>query len=994
MSVRWIKRTLLAGAMIAVAGTAKAACPLPTPESNAYPFVSGCPLPAANLNAAFAARATLVGPQTLIGTTVNCADNVCTVRLGFDVTGTLPIANGGTGGTTVPGARSALGFGPAVSIQAYPGADPTGATSSDAAYVSCTNSGFNCYIPSVPAGGFYEIACADHTATAGITVFGDSWETSILKLPSGCTRGTQPLIRHANFRSLTINVNGATAAANTTILGVSNNANTSPVVEDVHIIGFTDRMFPVVVGGISSNTTNVSIRNNYFAMTTPTTEDTRCVLFTHAGGGMIVSGWVTDNTCVNVGGLGGNASHVTVSRNHISGWKYSAAIFFGQDADTHHNDISDNDLFDSPTGVDVDNTPHLGIENWGYATTIAVNRCSNLGGICLDQGGKRGQVTVNSAIGVNKNNNVGLGAFNSRYADATYNASDSFFGGNKSQDDGGGTQYYGYSEQAGGLTGIVVAANDFDGNATGPVNKAADSNTSILQFGAGGLGGLTATSVGTAICTTSNGSAVVTGCNSTLGMAVGNFVTGPGIAASATIASGLTASGFTMSANAGAGAGAGLVNARASFWSDVDGGAPSIIRMPGRLMIGNAIGQAASRLVGTSYDFCPTSTYCASWAARDADLAVMSQVGGQAIVGMSKVSLGQSISPAVASIGGAFFSINDGSINLPAWAIYGDVQFDNTVAGTKTWVAELVGKNRSGRNGISTPYSEAEGVTGIALRAGGDGSYGGQPTNPANTGIWIGKGTGNAGNYTNYSWNKGIAFDAKAVTGTDGVTGTGTAIELARGHVIAWKGPSSITGANLYSTVDASSQDVTLKFQNNIIGLMGTGETQIANFVHTASAVNRFDFSNGATGVAPKWACAGSDTDIDCQVSPKGAGVFRINSGIKINTKLLVSPTAPTIASGGCTTGSAQSVSGSNGSAAFEITLGGATCGSTIVLTLPAANAKWVCDAHNNTNSAGNSLDSVGTSTTSVTLTNYVRTTGVAGNFTGADVLAVKCLPY
>jgi hypothetical protein len=125
------------------------------------------------------------------------------------------------------------------------------------------------------------------------------------------------------------------------------------------------------------------------------------------------------------------------------------------------------------------------------------------------------------------------------------------------------------------------------------------------------------------------------------------------------------------------------------------------------------------------------------------------------------------------------------------------------------------------------------------------------------------------------------------------------------------------------------------------------------------------------------------------------ATTLNATGGIQNNGGLLVSQTAPTIASGGCTTGSAQSVSASNGSAAFEITLGGATCGSTITLTMPAAPHKWVCDAHNITTPASNKPDeTAAASTTSVVLTNFVRTTGVAGNFTGADKLAVKCLAY
>lgn len=129
------------------------------------------------------------------------------------------------------------------------------------------------------------------------------------------------------------------------------------------------------------------------------------------------------------------------------------------------------------------------------------------------------------------------------------------------------------------------------------------------------------------------------------------------------------------------------------------------------------------------------------------------------------------------------------------------------------------------------------------------------------------------------------------------------------------------------------------------------------------------------------------------------SGAVTTITGLKATTitatSLLVSATAPTIASGGCSTGSAQSISANNGTAAFEITLGGATCGSTITLTMPAATTNWVCDAHNVTTPASNVLDMTGAvSTTAVVLTNYVRTTGIAGNFTGAEKLAVKCSAY
>lgn len=49
--------------------------------------------------------ATLSGTETLTNKTINGANNTLTVRLANDVTGTLPVANGGTGATTLAGAN-------------------------------------------------------------------------------------------------------------------------------------------------------------------------------------------------------------------------------------------------------------------------------------------------------------------------------------------------------------------------------------------------------------------------------------------------------------------------------------------------------------------------------------------------------------------------------------------------------------------------------------------------------------------------------------------------------------------------------------------------------------------------------------------------------------------------------------------------------------------------------------------------------------------------
>ena len=114
----------------------------------------------------------------------------------------------------------------------------------------------------------------------------------------------------------------------------------------------------------------------------------------------------------------------------------------------------------------------------------------------------------------------------------------------------------------------------------------------------------------------------------------------------------------------------------------------------------------------------------------------------------------------------------------------------------------------------------------------------------------------------------------------------------------------------------------------------------------------------------------------------------RLLSGV-----LMISATAPTVASGGCTTGSAQSISTNNGTAAFMITIGGATCGTTIVLTMPTATTGWACQAQDTTAPVNDIITSAPTNTTSITLT-HRNSALAATNFVGADLVLVQCMAF
>lgn len=100
---------------------------------------------------------------------------------------------------------------------------------------------------------------------------------------------------------------------------------------------------------------------------------------------------------------------------------------------------------------------------------------------------------------------------------------------------------------------------------------------------------------------------------------------------------------------------------------------------------------------------------------------------------------------------------------------------------------------------------------------------------------------------------------------------------------------------------------------------------------------------------------------------------------------------SPLYASGGCTT--TPVIAGSPW--AFTLTNGASGCsGNTIVLTLPAAgnNGKWVCDAYDITSPTTTYLSqSAAASTTSVTFTNYTRSTGAVLTWVASDVILAKC---
>jgi hypothetical protein len=163
----------------------------------------------------------------------------------------------------------------------------------------------------------------------------------------------------------------------------------------------------------------------------------------------------------------------------------------------------------------------------------------------------------------------------------------------------------------------------------------------------------------------------------------------------------------------------------------------------------------------------------------------------------------------------------------------------------------------------------------------------------------------------------------------------------------------------------------------------GAGNYTVADLLSLPNLPSADIYVGNASGLPAAVAMSG-----DATISNTGAVTNNKVTGLTIT-----SATAPTIASGGCTSPAVTNV---NGTAAFEITIGTSCTGvSTIVLTFPAAVHGWSCKATDLTSNSTNAVDqSSSVSTTSVTLTSYSRTAGTALAWTASDVVVGQCTPF
>lgn len=186
----------------------------------------------------------------------------------------------------------------------------------------------------------------------------------------------------------------------------------------------------------------------------------------------------------------------------------------------------------------------------------------------------------------------------------------------------------------------------------------------------------------------------------------------------------------------------------------------------------------------------------------------------------------------------------------------------------------------------------------------------------------------------------------------------------------------AINGGTTVSAWDSTVQVSLRGNSGSSVGMIGTTSNHALQVMVNNSAVA--SFVAGLQMASP----TGGD---------KGSGTINLASDYFQNGVLTISHTAPTISSGFCTS---PTIPNSNGTAAFTINVGSACAASTGTLSMPTATTGWVCSFYDVTTPNTNVINQTGGATNTVTLTNYVRTTGVAGNFTSSDVIRVMCHAY
>lgn len=228
--------------------------------------------------------------------------------------------------------------------------------------------------------------------------------------------------------------------------------------------------------------------------------------------------------------------------------------------------------------------------------------------------------------------------------------------------------------------------------------------------------------------------------------------------------------------------------------------------------------------------------------------AVKTSVAGQAVIGMGVAV------------------VNDKSAET-AWAFIAEIQRE---AGSgNVYGIEIAAKNK-GSNGVCTPNTLVSGgpagVYGVWAAGGGDDAFGGAPANPSTAALAVLNNT--------QTWNSGIVIARDALTNGEAIALSSEGIGGA--HALKWYDAAGAVTLNLRCS---ASDSIPWLVDRNNNGFVVQRNSQTLFTVNgAASAVNGLTVFGSNAGTQPQLVAAGTDTNIDLQLTPKGSGNVRFGT--------------------------------------------------------------------------------------------------------------------
>lgn len=172
------------------------------------------------------------------------------------------------------------------------------------------------------------------------------------------------------------------------------------------------------------------------------------------------------------------------------------------------------------------------------------------------------------------------------------------------------------------------------------------------------------------------------------------------------------------------------------------------------------------------------------------------------------------------------------------------------------------------------------------------------------------------------------------------------------------------------------------------VGVAGSTVGSIA-FNNATSGTISLRPTTGALGAAVATLPANTGTIAELNLAQSFTALQTFGAGWGV-ASMAVSATAPTIGSG---FGTSPAIVASNGTAAFQVNVGTGGAANTGTITMPAAANGWSCSAVDVTTPAGNLTRQTGSTTTSVSVSNY-NAAGTLTPWTASDRLNLMCAAF